>query len=81
MMRKIPDNILHFVMDSPLWEEGQTAYWTRVPNVKQTEAECGAKLGQSRGVDPNDNFHPWIGHSLAHLCRDWVYNKLNRMGK
>jgi hypothetical protein len=40
MMQNIPDDILHFLMDSPLWGVGRTAYWTRVPNVKQTEAEC-----------------------------------------
>jgi hypothetical protein len=31
-------------MDSPLWPCGQTAYWTRVPNVKQVEKECGARM-------------------------------------
>ncbi len=31
-------------MDSPLWQRGQTAYWTRVPDVKQQEVECCARM-------------------------------------
>ncbi len=32
------------LMDSPLWPRGQKAYWTKVPNVKQVETECGARM-------------------------------------
>lgn len=44
VVKEIPTRILLFMMDSPLWPRGQTAYWTRVPNVEQKEFECGARM-------------------------------------
>ena len=39
VVKEIPTRILLLLMDSPLWQRGQTAYWTRVPNVKQQEVD------------------------------------------
>jgi hypothetical protein len=44
VIKEIPPRILLLLMDSPLWPRGQKAYWTRVPNVKQVEKECGARM-------------------------------------
>jgi hypothetical protein len=42
--KEIPPGMLLPLMDSPLWPRGQTAYWTRVPNIKKVEKECGARM-------------------------------------
>jgi hypothetical protein len=37
----IPYEVFAFLMNSPLWPEGETVHWIRVPSVTQEEDECG----------------------------------------
>lgn len=37
----VPYESFAFLMNSPLWPEGSTAYWVRIPSIQQEDDECG----------------------------------------
>jgi hypothetical protein len=43
-IQDIPNHIIQFLMDSPLWPMELIAYWTQIPNCQQAEDECAARM-------------------------------------
>lgn len=84
---KIPISVLWPFMNSPLWPLGVKAYWIRVPNIKEVEAESGARCflhGYMMAKCPGHAaFHlellrlHELGEDLIDLnmqCRFWIHD-------